>query len=260
MANLAVAMAESGREVLVCDADFRAPTVHLAFGLETGPGLTDLITDPDLSGNLVDLVHPTPVAGVSLVHGGSSMENAAELVATKGARLLEQARSLADVVIMDTAPLLVVSDASELLPEVDAVVIVARVHRTTRDSARRTSELLERADIPVLGVVLIGTQSPGMAYYGRQYGYGPKDAKTNWRHWWITRRRHVDVVRVDAVSQPRDVVGVGASRRPGPEDPEPEDLEALEDAPPHAEFNEVVGARVSDTGDPRHSRQEPGQG
>ncbi len=147
-----------------------------------GPGLTDLITDPNLSGHLVDLVHPTSVPGVSLVHGGTSVDNAAELVATKGARLLEQARSLADVVIMDTAPLLVVSDASELLPEVDAVVIVARVHRTTRENAGRTSELLDRAEIPVLGVVLVGTQSPGMAYYGRQYGYGPPVAKTNWRH------------------------------------------------------------------------------
>ena len=84
VSNLAVAMAESGRRVLICDCDFRAPTVHLAFGLETGLGLTDLITDPNLSGHLVDLVHPTPVPGVSLVHGGTSVDNAAELVATKG--------------------------------------------------------------------------------------------------------------------------------------------------------------------------------
>ncbi len=248
VANLAVAMAESGRQVLICDCDFRAPTVHLAFGLETGPGLTDLITDPHLSGHLIDLVHPTPVPGVSLVHGGSSVDNAAELVATKGARVLEQARSLADVVIMDTAPLLVVSDASELLPEVDAVVIVARVHRTTRENARRTSELLDRAEIPVLGVVLVGTQSPGMAYYGRQYGYGSRGAKSDWRHRWFTRRRDADVVRVDA-----------GSRRPGPEDPEPEELEALE-AAPHVEFDEVVGARESGPGHRRRSRQEPGQG
>ena len=126
---------------------------------------------------------------------------------------------------MDTAPLLVVSDASELLPEVDAVVVVARVHRTTRENAGRTSELLDRAEIPVLGVVLVGTQSPGMAYYGRQYGYGPPVAKTNWRH-WFTRRREADVVRVDAGNRLQDGVRVGAgNRRPGPEDPEPEGAE-----------------------------------
>jgi capsular exopolysaccharide synthesis family protein len=264
VANLAVAMSESGREVLICDADFRAPTVHLAFGLDAGPGLTDLITDPSLSGNLADLVHPTSVPGVSLICGGSSVENAAELVATKGARLLEQARSLADVVIMDTAPLLVVSDASEMLPEVDAVVIVARAHRTTRESARRTFELLDRAEIPVLGVVLVGTESPGVAEYGRQYGYGygygygRRHAKPSWRHRLFFRRRHGDVVRVDAGRTP---VASTGPRHAGPEDPEPEELEVLDtqEGDGRADGGEVaVGARDGGTGD-RDSAQEPGQ-
>jgi capsular exopolysaccharide synthesis family protein len=267
VANLAVAMAESGRRVLVCDADFRAPTVHLAFGLEAGPGLTDLITDPSLSGNLAELVHPTPVPGVSLVHGGSSVDNAAELVATKGKRLLEQARSLADVVIMDTAPLLVVSDASELLPEVDAVVIVARAHRTTCDSARRTFELLDRAEIPVLGVVLVGTDAPGISYYGRQYGYGygTKDSKQRLRHRLFARQRRREIVRVDAAS--RSLAARGGSvgegpRPPGPEDPEPEELAALERIDDGGSFlgveaDEVVGAR--DGGGVAELRQEPGQ-
>jgi hypothetical protein len=253
-------MAESGREVLICDADFRAPTVHLSFGLQTGPGLTDLITDPSLSGNLVDLVHPTSVAGVSLVHAGSSVDNAAELVATKGARLLEQARSLADVVIMDTAPLLVVSDASEMLPEVDAVVIVARVHRTTLDSARRTFELLDRAEVPVLGVVLVGTENPGVAYYGRLYGYGSAYAKPKWRRWFWRRDR--EVVRVDAGSRRLGAERVpvrGRHRRAGPDDPEPEELAALEaeeDAVSSLEGHEVLSA----TDGPGDSRQEPGLG
>ena len=227
VANLAVAMAEAGREVLIVDTDFRAPRVHLAFGLESGLGLTDLITDPSLSGNLADLVHPTSVPGVSLVHGGTSVDNAAELVATKGRHLLEQARSLADVVIMDTAPLLVVSDATELLPEVDAVILVARVHRTTRESARRTFELLDRADVPVLGAVLVGTQGgPGLGYYSRQYSYGPRNAKRSWRHriYDFFERRDVDVVRVDAGRVPVRT----QDRRAGPDDPDPEYLEAMD--------------------------------
>jgi capsular exopolysaccharide synthesis family protein len=267
VANLAVAMAEAGREVLIVDTDFRAPTVHLAFGLSKGPGLTDLITDASLSGNLADLVHPTSVPGVSVVNGGSSVENAAELVATKGAHLLAQARSLADVVIMDTAPLLVVSDAAELLPEVDAVVLVARVHRTTRDSARRTFELLERAEIPVLGVVLVGTEGPGVAFYGRHYGYGPRDAKPKWRHRFF-RRRDEDVVRVDARSRRfgAHAAPVNARyRRPGPDDPDPEYLQAMdvhedEDDLSPTSGDEVVGAREGGARDSGSARQEPGQG
>jgi capsular exopolysaccharide synthesis family protein len=265
VANLAVAMAEAGREVLIIDTDFRAPTVHLAFGLQKGRGLTDLITDTRLSGNLSDLVHPTSVPGVSLVHGGSSIENAAELVATKGAHLLAQARSLADVVIMDTAPLLVVSDGAELLPQVDAVVLVARVHRTTRDSARRTFELLDRAEIPVLGVALVGTESPGATFYGRHYGYGPSNAKPKWWQRFFQRRED-DVVRVDARSRR---FGTGAaslragSRRPGPDDPDPEYLEAMdaqEDDVSLTEGDEVVGARDGGAAHPGDSLQEPGQG
>ncbi|MGH9115187.1 MAG: tyrosine-protein kinase family protein, partial [Acidimicrobiales bacterium] len=195
VSNLAVAMAESGRRVLVCNADFRAPQVHLAFGLEPGPGLTDLLTGRGEPKHLADLVHPTTVPGVSFVHSGSSVEDAAELVATRGARLLEEARSIADVVLLDTAPMLVVSDASELLPAVDAVVMVARAGRTTRDAARRSFELLDRADIPVLGVVLVGAASPMSYYYGGRYTYASKGF--HWRTLFPGSRGRRDVVRVD---------------------------------------------------------------
>ncbi len=198
VANLAVAMAESGRRVLICNADFRSPQVHEAFGLEPGPGLTDLLVGDRGPAHLADVVHRTSVPGVSLVHSGSSVEDAAELVATKGARLLEEARAMADVVLLDTAPLLVVSDASELLPAVDAVVAVARAGKTTRDSARRSFELLDRAGIPVLGVALIGARSPMSYYYRGFYGYGKGYTRARRRPW----RRRRDVVRVDGRRAP----------------------------------------------------------
>ena len=187
VASLAVSMAETGRRVLICNADFRAPQVHHAFGLPAGPGLTDLLSGSDGARHLVDLVHETSVPGVSLVHSGSHVEGAAEMIARRGAQLLEEARVIADVVLLDTAPLLVVSDASELLPAVDAVVMVARAGQTTRDSARRSYELLDRAGIPVLGVVLIGAKSPTSNYYGSRYGpYGAPSAH-GWRG--LLRRR-----------------------------------------------------------------------
>lgn len=192
VASLAVSMAETGRRVLICNADFRAPQVHRAFGLPPGPGLTDLLSGSEGFRHLADLVHPTDVPGVSLIHSGSKVEDAAELVARRGAQLLEEARSIADVVLLDTAPLLVVSDASELLPAVDAVVMVARAGQTTRDSARRSYELLDRAGIPVLGVVLVGANSPTSSYYGGRYGEGPETSR--WRSWLERRRRPREVL------------------------------------------------------------------
>lgn len=186
VASLAVSMAETGRRVLICDADFRAPQVHRAFGLTPGPGLTDLLSQSAGAQHLADLVHPTGIPGVSLVHSGSQVEDAAELVARRGAQLLDEARAIADVVLLDTAPLLVVSDASELLPAVDAVVMVARAGQTSRDSARRSYELLDRAGIPVLGVVLIGAKSPTSYYYSGRYGSPPEGG--GWKA-WLERRR-----------------------------------------------------------------------
>jgi capsular exopolysaccharide synthesis family protein len=209
VASLAVAMAESGRRVLVCNADFRAPQVHLAFGLVPGPGLTDLLTGADGPRRLADLVHPTNVPGVTFVHSGTSVEDAAELIARRGASLLQEARTMADVVLLDTAPLLVVSDASELLPAVDAVITVARAGRTSRDSARRSFELLDRAGIPVLGVVLVGAQSPMSYYYGGRYEYTGSPGRLR----WLRRpRRARDVVRVDRPrSAPKESGGADGS-------------------------------------------------
>jgi capsular exopolysaccharide synthesis family protein len=211
VANLAVAMAESGRRVLICNADFRAPQIHLAFGLEPGPGLTDLLTEEEEAQHLADMVHATNVPGVSLVHSGTSIDNAAELVATRGARFLQEARSMADVVLLDTAPLLVVSDASELLPAVDAVIMVARAGQTSRDAARRSAELLDRAGIPVLGVVLIGAQSPISYYYRGLYGYYPRLGGRAW-HRWLPRRRRT-VMQVVGKSRRGSAPSIGAPGR-----------------------------------------------
>jgi capsular exopolysaccharide synthesis family protein len=239
VSNLPVSMAESGRRVLVCNADFRAPQVQRAFGLESGPGLTDLLAGEDGSKHLADLVHQTSVPGVALVHSGSSVDDAAELIARRGARLLAEARGMADVVLLDTAPLLVVSDASELLPSVDAVIMVARAGQTSRDSARRSFELLDRAGIPVLGVVLVGAKSPMSYYYGGRYGYrGEGRRRWSWLPWL---RRSRDVVRVDGkgrrVSLQTKQAGGAGSRPPVQPDPP--------DAAPKAPIGPSGGPPVS---------------
>lgn len=165
VANLAACFAEAGRSVLVLGCDFRRPEVHRYFDLDARPGLADVLVEGRQ--DLPSVVRPTTVAGVSLAASGSALRNFGD-VANAGRALVAQARGLADIVLIDTAPILATNEATELIPAVDAVVIVSRVARTSLDSARRTRTLLERLSAPAAGVVLVGvppSESGYSAYY-----------------------------------------------------------------------------------------------
>lgn len=161
-ANLAAAMAETGRTVLILGCDFRRPEVHRFFDRPPTPGLADVLTD-ERSTSLADVVVSTPVRGVFLAPSGDRLRSFGD-VSAAGRALVEEARKLADVVIIDTPPLLATNDASELIPAVDAVVVVSRLNRTTTDAARRTRFLLDRLGAPVSGVVVVGAEDVADSY------------------------------------------------------------------------------------------------
>ncbi|HNQ06295.1 MAG TPA: P-loop NTPase [Tetrasphaera sp.] len=169
-ANLAALFAETGVRVLVLDADLRSPDAHVHFDVPQGAGISDYVTDP-AAHDLASLMRPTNVPGVRIITAGTTLEHPAALVSRMGS-LLTQARELADVVIVDTAPLLAASDVFDLLPQVDVVVLVVRAGRLTESAGRRVSELLGRFTVPVAGVILVGVKSIKRKGYGYGYGYG----------------------------------------------------------------------------------------
>lgn len=121
------------------------------------------------STRLAALARPTSVAGVKIITAGTQLAHPASL-ATRMGVLVEEARKIADVILVDTAPLLAASDVFDLLPIVDTVVFVVRSGRLTEGSAQRVSELLGRFHVPVVGAVLVAT--PGGKANGYGYGYG----------------------------------------------------------------------------------------
>ncbi|MPZ93391.1 MAG: AAA family ATPase [Propionibacteriales bacterium] len=158
VANLAVVMAESGRRVLVLSLDFRNPKIHSYLDVPDGAGLSDLLN----AGHAHDLgliLRESPFAGVSVATSGQETGHPGALLAGVGP-LVERARELADVVLIDTAPLLAVSDAVDLSPHVDAALVVSRANRTTAHQAAASQRLLSRLGVPALGAVLIGTGGP----------------------------------------------------------------------------------------------------
>jgi capsular exopolysaccharide synthesis family protein len=163
-ANLAMAYAEAGQSVLLVQWDLWRPLSAKVFDAEDAPGVSEFLEAGNAS--LVNFVQSTSVPGLHLVPAGElGHQPGARLDAQL--RLLEEARSLADVVIIDTAPLLGASVTRELVTMADVVVVCARAGRTTSPAAGRTAELLERLGAPTLGVVLVGVPA-GLFndYYG----------------------------------------------------------------------------------------------
>ncbi len=158
--NLAAALAEGGRRVLILDADFRRPDAHRFLDVPNGPGLSDLIHAEDGPEQLLALSRPTAVEGVRLVTAGTMIDHPPGLP-TRVAGLLAEARRLADVVIIDSPPMLLGNDAMDLMPYVDTVLITCRSGRPTREQVARASDLLARMRVPVVGVALIGWRSSG---------------------------------------------------------------------------------------------------
>jgi tyrosine-protein kinase len=165
-ANLAMAYAESGQSVLLINWDLWRPIPARVFDAEDAPGVSEFLAAGN--GSLVHYVHSTSVPGLHLVPAGKlGHQPGAHLDAEL--RLLEEARSLADVVIIDTAPLLAASVTRELVTMADVVVLVSRAGRTTSPAAERTAELLERLGAPTLGVALVGVPTGVFKsdYYGK---------------------------------------------------------------------------------------------
>ncbi|HEX9891633.1 MAG TPA: polysaccharide biosynthesis tyrosine autokinase [Actinomycetota bacterium] len=169
VSNLASVFAELGKTVVILSCDFRRPTLHRLFGVPNDRGLARALATSSDTPLLRGHVRKTELAKVRLVPSGPPPDHPGELLASPGmARAVEEARQGADVVILDTAPILVASDATHLLPLVDAVVVVARARRTTAQVAERTSELLERFHARVIGVALNAAREAPMP---RRYYY-----------------------------------------------------------------------------------------
>jgi capsular exopolysaccharide synthesis family protein len=163
-ANLAMAYAEAGQSVLLVNWDLWRPIPARVFDAEDAPGVSEFLEAGNAS--LVRFVQSTSVPGLHLVPAGKLGHQPGTQLDVE-LRLLEEARALADVVIVDTAPLLGASVTRELVTMADVVVLASRAGRTTSPAAERTSELLERLGAPTLGVVLVGVPT-GLFndYYG----------------------------------------------------------------------------------------------
>jgi succinoglycan biosynthesis transport protein ExoP len=170
-ANFAVVLAQKGARVLVIDADLRRPTLHLQFGVENNDGLSSMILGDDL---VAPFINPLPELGnLFILPAGAKIPLPSEaLGSTKFYSLLQQWEKDFDYIIVDSAPLLIVSDSLPLASWVDAVILVTRYNITPMGPLKRIRDVLRHSNAHVAGVVINDMSANGAGYYGGGYDSG----------------------------------------------------------------------------------------
>lgn len=171
-ANLAAVMAQGGQKVVVLACDLRKPQLHEAFDLANDVGFTSVM-----------LGHVDAVEALQAVPGHDNLwvmasgpipPNPSELLSSpRAGQLIEALVHGADMVLIDTPPVLPVTDAAVVAARADATLLVVSAGRSTKKQARRAVEILERVDARPAGVIVNRIPDRGASfYYGYDYSYG----------------------------------------------------------------------------------------
>lgn len=184
--NLARIAATSSKAIVV-EADLRNPTLSTQHGLHAAPGLAELLTrqvDLDTAIQSKTIAAESNGAGhpgmpLDVIVAGSHPPNPAELIESQTmSEIFSELKMRYELVVIDTAPIGVVSDAIPLLRMADGLIVVARIGQTTRDTAAEMRNQLDRLGVPTLGVVANAVKLSRRNRDSYGYGYGPRPQGT----------------------------------------------------------------------------------
>jgi receptor protein-tyrosine kinase len=173
--NLALALAEAGRQVTVLDADLRRPRVTNYLGMVGGVGLTNILAG---TADLGDVLQTYGDTGVSIIGAGPTPPNPSELLASKHMfALIDELRGKSEYVLIDAPPLLPVADSTGLAVMVDGVLLSVRYGKSRKDQLQQAAATLERVGARTLGLILniVPPKAGITAAYGYGYTYGESD-------------------------------------------------------------------------------------
>ena len=226
--HLAVALAKDGQRVILVDGDLRHPQVAVRLGIEPSVGLVQVITGQvAVEDGLFDVgVGEGDEGRLQVLAAGDRPPNPGRLLGSaRMGSLLQVLAAMADVVILDTPPILNVSDAVPLLDRVSGIVLVAKVGQTSRDALQRARQVLETAHGTLLGGVATGAAVAGLYGYGTDYyaAYAEADAKTGVKEGGSGRADDAVAAEILAVPEREAVADSEGDRE--------EDADGTKDAP-----------------------------
>jgi capsular exopolysaccharide synthesis family protein len=168
--KLAEAIAESGQKVILVDADLRRPSLAEYLGLIPGVGLTDVLVGRAKLDDVLQSYGPTDRFFV--LGAGAVPPNPSELLGSGTMRNMLEGMDPGAIILVDTPPLVPVTDAAILTARTDGALIVVRAGKTTIDLLDKSLQNLERVKGRALGVILDGVSRKGEGrYYGSEYRY-----------------------------------------------------------------------------------------
>lgn len=190
--NLGITMAQAGNKVLILEGDLRNPTIHKEFGLRNNSGITNILVDnvPYKSYTV-----STEISGLDVIICGPKPPNPAELLGSERMKnLMQELKNDYDYVLVDTPPVVVVTDAALLASICDGTILVIGSGQAVIDGAVRAKELLQSVKANMLGVVLNKVKKEDSGGYYYHYNYNEADKvkkKKKRRH--VERRQGIDV-------------------------------------------------------------------
>ena len=169
ISNLAVVMAQAGHSVVLCDCDFRNPTQHKMFGLHN-KGLSNCVAT---GSNVMDIIQQTSVPNLYVLTSGPVAPNPSELLASQNmVDILEELKQHFDYVLVDTPPIMPVTDAAVVSAKVDGTILVIASGAVSPSIAVEAKTRLEQGGAHLLGVVLNKVDVGANSHYGYYYYYG----------------------------------------------------------------------------------------
>lgn len=173
--NLAVVMSQNGNKTILIDCDQRKAKLHKVFLTSNQKGLSDVLV-----GNSVfeEAVQKTEIENLHLLTSGTMPPNPSELLSsTKMKNFVEDLREKYDCIIIDTPPVIAVTDAQIVSRYADGCLLVVASAQAEREAAVKAKELLEKVDAKIIGVVLNKLDIQEKAYYGQYYANYSEDGE-----------------------------------------------------------------------------------
>lgn len=164
--NLALAFAQDEKKVILIDCDLRKPSLHKKFRISNNRGLSDVIIDRDKLNKCIQ----KRTEYLDILTAGKIPPNPSEMLGSQAmSSLLDELSNIYDVIILDSPPVLAVTDAQILSTKVDGTVLVVRAEKTKKDTVLAAKGVLDKVNANILGTVLNGGDKNKDNYY---YYYG----------------------------------------------------------------------------------------